>query len=144
MNALFAYLILGFLAIVFCFGALLFSIFYHVVPSTSTSQSFLSQIYGWVFLFFDNSFLVLMFIFIGFGLIQAYVEPNIGAGFLAIILILCFAFLFISLKTTFLGVENGLTMSTFLPRTYAIINSNWTTLFIIISLAVECVFDFRK
>jgi hypothetical protein len=143
MNALFAYIVLGMIAIFFCLGAMLFSIVFNVIPSTPASHTFLTTLFQWVFGFFDVTFILILIIFVLTGPIEAYTNPNVGMAVLNIILLVFFAFLFLSLRTPILGIATGFNMQLYLPQTYGALNSNWVALFIFVALAVTIVLNFR-
>lgn len=123
--------------------AFVMTYFYNAWPS-GPGKSLMQIAYSATFGFFDRSSFIIFLIIIAGSAVFAYASPNVGTGLFDFAFLLMFAFIFTSFRTPFIGIMDAMEMQIIYPNTYALMNSNWTAIFVMFSLALEGIFNFRS
>jgi len=143
MNALIIFFALCLFALLVFVFAFALTYIYDFFP-LGQGKDLLQIAYSATFGFFDRSFLILFIVLIGASAINAYLDPNIVIGLFDIAFLLIFAFIFMAVKTAVLVPLDAMSMNVIFPSTYGVISSNWSALFVFVTLAVEATLNFRK
>ena len=144
MKAQLSYLVIFFVFFIFLLGLFIASFFINkILPQNSVAYTSANTIYTTLDAFFDNSFILIFFIFLIFDVMASFFKPSTTMGILNILLLFGVVYIVLFTQNFLPTLNNVLSANGILPNSYAFLSSPYMPFLVFIFLIASIVLNFR-